>query len=124
VSRVLAAQIHPTFERAPIIAKVGTATRAAALLGEERFERCHRVDLAAAGPAGEFWHPGAARSDLRQGCQRRLDPLDRVFVVLKVPSEITLVRRQVEMAVAAQVEQDDLGLTGIPRDECLVDRDA
>src|SRR3954471_6217103 len=67
----------------------------------------------------------ASRStDGRQTRERRLDLLARVLVVLERTVEIPLVRREVEVTVAAQVEQDDLRLTGLFGGKRLVDRDA
>jgi hypothetical protein len=46
--RILASQVHPTFEGSAIVPQVRATTRAPSLLGEQRFERCDRVDLATA----------------------------------------------------------------------------
>jgi len=65
--------------------------------------------------------PGADGGQRREGF---LDLLGGVLVILEAPSEVALVGRQVEMAVAAQVEQDDLRLARLTGGQRLVDRDA
>ena len=68
-------------------------------------------------------HPGDLGSDLGQAGERGLDLLERVLVVLEAAVEVALVGGQVEVAVAAQVEQDDPRLAGLLGRERLVDRD-
>ena len=63
-------------------------------------------------------------ADLRQAREGGLDLLRGILVVLERAVEVALVRGQVEVAVAAQVEQDDPGLAGFLRRERLVDGDA
>src|SRR5437762_11626460 len=61
------------------------------------------------------------RSDLRQVPERLVHLLRRVLVVLELAGEERLVAREVEMAVAAQVEDDRLPLAVSLAPERLLD---
>src|SRR6185312_6069725 len=63
-------------------------------------------------------------ADGRQAGERGLDLLARVLVVLERTVEIPLVRREVEVTVTTQVEQDDLRFARLLGGERLVDGDA
>src|SRR5206468_23861 len=73
VGRVLAADVASPVEVAPLGVEEGAATRAASLLGEERLDRCDRVDLAAARPAGKLGHSlhGSRHRSRRREAARR-----------------------------------------------------
>ena len=119
VGRVLAAIRQAPLVVTPLVVEQGPAPRTAPFLGEQRIERDRRVDLPTARATGQLGH-----LDHRERGQRGLDLLERVLVVLEVAGQVALVGRQVEVAVAAQVEQDDLGLAGLAGRQRLVDRHA
>src|SRR5664280_1424519 len=56
------------------------------------------------------------------GLERVLDFFGRVFVVLELPRQVPLVGSHVEVAMARQVEEDDLLLAGLLGNHRLVDR--
>src|SRR5438552_12904451 len=62
--------------------------------------------------------------DLRHAPQRLRDLRGRVLVVLKLAAEVGLVRAQIEMAVAGEVEKNRLTLAVALASKRLVDRDA
>ena len=61
VRRVLGPMLLPPFRLATIVPEPRAAARAAPLLGEQRCQRRHRVDLAPARPARQSGHGGPAR---------------------------------------------------------------
>src|SRR2546422_10553297 len=63
-------------------------------------------------------------SDLRQVGERRAYLLGRVLEVLELPIHIALVRTEIEVAVAGEVEGDGLRLTRLLAPKRLVDDDA
>ena len=87
--------------------RIGAAARAAPLLGEQRLERRRRCRSGGRTRDRRAWASAIDQTRGQRG-QRGLDLLERVLVVLERAGQVALVRRQVEVAVAAQVEQDDL----------------
>src|SRR5260370_38327427 len=71
-------------------------------------------------PVGES---SRSRLYLRHVAQRLFDLRRRVLVVLELAGQERLVRAEVEVAVAGEVEQDRLALACFLATECLIARD-
>src|SRR5260370_39957100 len=72
-------------------------------------------------PVGES---SRSRLYLRHVAQRLFDLRRRVLVVLELAGQERLVRAEVEVAVAGEVEQDRLALACFLATGCLIDRDS